>query len=299
MKKLLHKLWSSWDTFWFSPMETTVLDLIRIGLGMALLWNYAVFTPELNYFYGVNGVIPLEALQTLRENDPWLHSYLYAFPNDLSLRIFHSLLLVCLSAFTLGWKTSWVKWFVFIGHVSFLHRNPSIYYGADNIASSLLFILCLSPIGKTLSLDARRSPPAKPQARATVCIRFIQLQLCILYALAGLEKLKGDTWWSGDAVWIAMNNWEFSAVAPDLFAQHYVLINLLTYGTLAFEISYAFLIWNRSFRPWLLSAAVLLHIGIGWVMGLWWFALVMALGNIAFLNLPSRIPKDLPVDATT
>lgn len=287
MKNPVLYIWRSWDRFWFAPRSSLPLDFLRIGLGAALLWNYAVMTPELDYFYGPHGVIPLQSLELAREKDPWMQSVFFLVSGNTGLYIFHALFLSCLTAFIIGWKTAWVKWVVFVGHVSYLHRNPSIYYGADNIASSFMFILCLSPVGRRLSMDARPSPAADPDPRSTVCIRFVQLQLCILYLLAGLEKLQGQTWWSGDAVWIAMNNWEFANVAPDFFARHYYLINLLTYGTLAFEISYPFLIWNKSWRPWLITSSVLMHLGIGWVMGLWWFAFVMCLGNLAFVDFPA------------
>ena len=57
----------------------------------------------------------------------------------------------------LGWRTSWVKWIVLIGQISYDHRNPMFFYGVDKILAGLLLILCLAPIGRALSLDRVRA----------------------------------------------------------------------------------------------------------------------------------------------
>src|SRR2546422_4480839 len=48
--------------------------------------------------------------------------------------------------------------------------------------------------------------------------------------------------------------------------------------------SYPFLIWGRRTRPFLLVAAMLLHLGIAVMMGLYLFSFVMAVGHLAFLR---------------
>jgi hypothetical protein len=54
--------------------------------------------------------------------------------------------------------------------------------------------------------------------------------------------------------------------------------------TLAFEITYIFLIWWPSTRWWLLTGAILLHGFIGMFMGLKTFSLMMLVMNMAFLT---------------
>ena len=70
---------------------------------------------------------------------------------------FHGVFLLCSAAFMLGWRTAWVKWIVLIGHISYAQRNPMLTYGVDKISASLLFILCLAPVGRALSLDRVRA----------------------------------------------------------------------------------------------------------------------------------------------
>lgn len=54
--------------------------------------------------------------------------------------------------------------------------------------------------------------------------------------------------------------------------------------TLAFEISFMFLIWNRRLRPLLLVTALVFHGFIGVLMGLGAFSIVMLSGCIAFVR---------------
>ena len=41
-------------------------------------------------------------------------------------------------AFTLGWRTNWVKWVVFACQISYDYRNPLLSYGVDKILAALL-----------------------------------------------------------------------------------------------------------------------------------------------------------------
>jgi len=54
--------------------------------------------------------------------------------------------------------------------------------------------------------------------------------------------------------------------------------------TLVYEIGFAFLIWNKNVRPFLLFCAVLLHGGIAFVMGLPAFSALMVIGCFAFVS---------------
>ena len=62
------------------------------------------------------------------------------------------------------------------------------------------------------------------------------------------------------------------------------LINLLTFLTVAWEISYAFLIWHKLTRPLFLLMAVFVHLGIGLAMGMFTFGLIMLYANVAFIE---------------
>lgn len=293
MRRLLANLWSRWDGFWFRPANTLPLEFLRIGLGAALLISYGTWTPEIDLFFGADGYYGTAA-QAARESPWWFQSVLFHFPGRTALHVLHWTLLTSCVGLMLGCATPLAKTLVWIAHLSYLHFNPSPFYGADNIAGNMLFLLLFAPVGRRLSLDAlwrrwRGRAPPEPSSRARVILRLIQIQLCIMYFFAGFEKLRGDLWWSGDAVWVALNNVEFMCTSEsvrDWLARHYMVINLLTYGTIVLECAYPFLIWKKPWRPWLLGGVVLMHAGVALMMGLWFFSFLMALFNLSFLPLP-------------
>jgi hypothetical protein len=152
----------AWSRFWFQNSATSPLELARIGIGGALLVNYSLAAPYLFDFWSDSGWIPREI--PLKEvADSWAYSVLFCFTAPWHWIAFHSLFLQCCFAFMVGWRTSWVKWIVLVGQISYDYRNLAISYGVDRILASLLFILCLAPIGKALSLDRVRAVRAAKQ----------------------------------------------------------------------------------------------------------------------------------------
>ena len=284
----------AWSDFWFQSSSTTPLEIARIGIGAAVLFHYAMATPFLFELWGDDGLMPrAAALDTLE--DSWMQSVFFYFTAPWQWIAFHALFLACCAAFMVGWRTSWVKWIVLVGQISYDYRNSTIAYGADSIVACLLVILCLAPIGRALSLDRVRAvraaklddlqaavpPYAGPWANA--CTRLMQIQMVALFFYTGVEKIRGDEWWSGDAVWLALTTYEFyNPVLLNVVARQYWIVTFVTYATIMLEIAYPFLIWQRRTRPYLLAAAILLHVMFAVGLGLVYFSFVMILGHLSF-----------------
>jgi hypothetical protein len=62
-----------------------------------------------------------------------------------------------------------------------------------------------------------------------------------------------------------------------------LLVNLLTYGTLAIEAAIGILVWNRALRPWVLGLGVALHIGIDLALRVGFFSYALFVLYVAFL----------------
>lgn len=157
-----------WKRVWFRAETTTPLEVVRIGVAIATLILYGSIWSELPALYGNEGWVSREALSPWADN-PWTQSLLFHFTTPGYLWAIYLVLLLSATALLLGWRTRWVKWLVLIAHVSMLARNPHIYYGVDGILASLLLILCLAPIGQSLSLDSvRRQRRARHQDLASL-----------------------------------------------------------------------------------------------------------------------------------
>jgi Vitamin K-dependent gamma-carboxylase len=197
----------------------------------------------------------------------------------------------------LGWRTRWVKWLVLIGQLSYAHRDPVFAYGVDQILACLLLILCLAPIGHAISLDRVREvraakrinvesrPPNYSSPWAGACTRLMQIQMAIVLFFSALQKIRGNEWWNGDAIWLVFSLQEnYYRPFLDILASHYWLVNLATYGTILIEIGFPFLIWQRRSRPYMLAAAIFLHLNIAVFMGMPYFSFVMVMGHMSFVR---------------
>ena len=292
-RKTIIAVGQSWSRFWFQNKPTTPLELTRIGLAAALLLHYSLATPYLFDLWGDDGWMPREL--AMRDISPWTQSVFFYFTAPWQLAAFHVLFLLSCAALMIGWQTSWVKWIVLIGQISYHHRDPNFAYGVDQVLACLLLILCVAPIGRAMSIDRVRAvrraklknlaaaPPPYASPWAGACIRLMQIQMAVLFFYSGIAKT-GRAWSEGDAAWIVFTSHAYYQPALlDLFAHHYWLANVATYVTLSVQIAFPFLIWQQGTRPYLLAAAILLHSMFAVLMGLFYFSFVVIMGLFSFV----------------
>jgi predicted DCC family thiol-disulfide oxidoreductase YuxK len=286
----------AWSRFWFHSSPTSPLEIARIGVGAALLVNYGAASAYLFDFWGEAGFVPRDLVWDAR-TDGWVQSVFFYFSAPWQWIVFHALFLVCCAALMLGWRTSWVKWLVLVGHISYAYRAPAIAYGVDKILACLLLILCVGPVGRAISLDRVRAvraaklknlaaaPPPYASPWAGACIRLMQIQMAAVFFYSAVGKLRGDDWWNGDAIWIVFTTGDhYNRLLLDLLASHYWLVNVATYGTILIEIAFSFLIWQRRTRPYFLALAIALHLQFAMLMGLFYFSFVMVMGHMSFVR---------------
>ena len=164
--------------------------------------HYALATPYLFELWGDAGWMPYA--RVMETYDPWKQSLFFYFTAPWQLVAFHVFFLFCCAAFSVGWRTSWVKWVLLIGQISYDYRNPSLTYGVDKILACLLLILCLAPIGKAISLDRvralRLAKNTTKDLEATLprysspwtgaCMRLMQIQMAVLFFFSAVSKLQ-------------------------------------------------------------------------------------------------------------
>ncbi len=302
--RIFNSHYSRWKKFWFGLSDITALEVIRIGTGVLVFFCHLALRPHLEDFFGSSSWIPAPPASPA---DPWILSVLFLFNQTLVLSGLNLFVLAAALLIALGFAPAWIKWPLLIAHISFLNFSPAITYGVDAVLSFLLFALCLAPVGFQLSLANRflknnntRTPWQLEWGSA--CLRVIQIQMAVVFFYTGISKLRGETWWSGDALWIVLTNYEFlHPTLLDCLSRHYWTVNLATYATLFIELTYPFLIWPKRTRFFYLTSAILLHAGIAISMRLYLFSLVSIVGHLAFLN-PSwwknfakiRFPRKLP-----
>jgi hypothetical protein len=246
----------------------------------------------------------------------YIWSIWYHVTDPAWMWVVHGLVLCSILLFTIGFATRVTAVLTWLGVLSYIHRSQVSLFGMDAMMSLLLLYLMIGPSGAALSIDrllarwravraAQKAhlpvPPPEapaPSISANFALRLIQIHFCFIYAMAGVSKLQGGMWWTGTAVWWTMANYEFCpwdnflyAAALRGLAKHRWLWELtMTFGTfytLVFEISFPFLVWNRSGRWLMVAGAVLLHFSIALCMGLVTFSMLMLTGVMSFISADS------------
>lgn len=279
-----------WHQFWFEPADPLMLGIIRVLCGWMLFYNLLIWTLDLEAFFGDHGLQPLNLVQSLYKSRFVFSFWLWI--GDAWLWPVHFLCLGIAALFCLGVATRVTSILAFLITISYSQRVPIANFGFDQILGLLCLYLSVGPSGATFSVDSwirrrrlrRTEVPESPRrfASARMAMRLIQLHLCAIYLWAGLAKLKGPTWWTGEAMWRVLANQEYQTVDLTWMARVPWLPFLIAHITIAWEISFIFLVWNPKLRPLILGMGVAMHLGIGAFLGMWTFGLIMAFAYLAF-----------------
>ncbi|QEH31931.1 hypothetical protein OJF2_03980 [Aquisphaera giovannonii] len=285
-----------WDAFWFTPADPSLLGLLRILTGLMLLYTHAAWAPVLVDFFGPAGWLSPELVHAIQQ-DQHAYSFWWLVPAGGTWPTYVASMAI-LALFTAGLWTRLTSVLSLAVVISFAHRAPEAMFGLDQINAMLTLYLAIGPSGDALSLDrllaARRAghaSPPEPSAGANLALRLINVHMCIIYLFAGLSKLQGESWWTGEAMWRALANMEYQTADMTWLAWHPWLVNLMTHTCVIWEVSFCMLVWRPRLRPLMLAGAVLLHAGIGICLGMWTFALIMLVGCASFL--PRSAVRDL------
>jgi hypothetical protein len=156
----------------------------------------------------------------------------------------HGFIVAMAFLFLIGFCTRLTAALTWFGSLCYIHRSPTILFGADTMMNILLLYLMIAPSGAALSVDrwiARwwsgakpgmlrrwfafwRRPMAsgeeiapsafsvqiQPSVSANIATRLLQIHLCMIYLFAGLAKLLGPSWWNGTALWGVLANFEMA-----------------------------------------------------------------------------------------
>jgi Vitamin K-dependent gamma-carboxylase len=172
-----------------------------------------------------------------------------------------------------------LAWFF---HLCAAESGGFVSYGMDNFMTIGLFYLMLSPLPDRYSLDWqwRKCQPRDRQLLG-FCRRVLQIHLCLIYFVSGLTKCLGSGWWDGSNVWRALIRPPFNVIDPEILARWKYLFPVAGVFIWLLEIGYSFFIWNdKTRRIWLICICGM-HFAIGVTMGMYLFALIMIILNIA------------------
>lgn len=282
---------AGWTRFWFMPSDPSMLSLVRLLVGIVVVYLHATLSFDLLRFFGPNGLLPAREIAPLDAGSP---SYLDLLNTPGELWTMHLVGLAILLMFAAGLWTRVTSILALVVFLSDVHRAPMITGLTEPVVAMLMLYLCLAPCGARLSLDrwlAGRKGPNGPtglpapllSTAATIATRLIQIHLCLWVAMMGFSKLTGDTWWSGLGIWWLLAR-EDSRLA-DFTWLHATpkLVDLWSHVVVLFELSFPVLIWAPLARPLLLPLAVVIWGSLALLTGDFTFPLVMLIASLSFV----------------
>lgn len=264
----------AWTKFWFEADYSAPARLLQVLVPLLLACFVFTRTPDLRVFYTPEGLgaLGIRDFEELR----FRPTIFYALAGYTWVVIGHWVFIASLVLMALGVfprVTSALAWLL---HMSFINRNPSVSFGVETISACFLFYLML------MAQPAPRS--AIGRAIGSMGFRLTQLQICIIYLFAGLDKARGMSWWRGEALWQVLANPQMASHDFGFMAQFPGILALSTIGTLFWEIYFPALIWLRWARYPMLAFGVFLHLGIAFSMTIPSFGFLMIFSYAVFLE---------------
>ena len=296
----LHIGWQRFLGFLFPSESDTWLAVFRIGLGLQITLYALFLRSDWHYLFASSGkgLVGREVGEAITSFDSPLIpklSWLVGFGRNLNMSeetVFTVAWITLLSAGCLlllgllSRPAAIVAWFV---HLCAAESGGLLAYGADNFMTTALFYLMLSPLPDRYSFDhwAVKTRTKNPQLLG-FWRRVLQVHLCFVYFIGGLAKFLGNGWWDGSNLWRSLIRPPFSLVPPDMLIQFKYALPVLGISICLLEVSYPIFIWIKKTRLAWLVCILAMHAAIGLMMGLYLFALVMIVMNLAAFGVPIR-----------
>jgi len=296
---LLHRGWQRLVGFLFPFESDTWLTVFRIGLGLEV-FIYALFLrSDWHYLFASSGkgLVGREVGEAITSFESpfipkfgWLitvgHTFNISEETVLTVAWVGLLSAGCLLLLgLLSRPAAIVAWFL---HLCAAESGGLVAYGADNFMTTALFYLMLSPLPDRYSFDhwVVKTKSNNPQALG-FWQRVLQVHLCFVYFIGGLAKFLGNGWWDGSNLWRSLIRPPTNLLSPDLLVHFKYALPLLGISIFLLEMSYPVFIWSKRTRRIWLGCILAMHAAIGLLMGLYFFALVMIVMNLAAFGVPT------------
>lgn len=300
------RLWDSLLHWLLDRRHATYgLAVMRIGFAGLTIVSILLYLPDYSYTFGegsrwgeslyrpsgVNTYIwPISIL--FSRSDPDWFTYLKL-----------ALLLAVAVAYLLGWRMRIIAPLFVVLWLGYASTNPLVLNtGHYQTFRVMLLFLLLADTSRRWSLDARRRritrdehplsfrghvlPRWVPVLSNNVAVILIAAQLCIVYITSALWKLQGSMWTEGIAAYYPLRLEQFilfpwlNEIAWHVTPAIFIASWLSVYMQLLFPLT----LLNRWTRIFGLIAITGMHAGIGILMSLPFFSLVMIFSDMIFVR---------------
>jgi hypothetical protein len=302
-----HRWLENLMTFLFAPETDKWLAALRVGLGLQVAVYTLFLRSDWHYLFASTGkgLVSRQLGEAITSFDSPLIPKLgwlvalggYAHIGEDAMLSTAWACLLCMGLLLLLGlfcrPAAILAWFL---HLCAAESGGLFTYGADNFMTTGLFYLMLSPLPDRYSLDHwLLKVDLKDAQLLGFWRRVLQVHMCFVYLIGGLAKSLGSGWWNGSNLWRSLTRPPFNLIPPDILVRFKYALPILGISICLIELGYPFFIWIKKTRLFWLVSILAMHAAIGLAMGMYLFALVMIVLNVAAFGI--GMSKGRPVSA--
>ncbi len=286
-------------------IDTRALAALRIAIGAIILADLAFRASDLGLFYTGPGLYPLDVHGAVY-GSAGTYS-LYALSDALRVQATLFLVAGCFAfAFLVGYRTRFVGAVSLVFLLSLHVRNPAVLNGGDRLLWVLLLLGLLTPLGERWSIDSLcRSGSVRETALGVGTVALL-IQPLVVFTSNAIRKARGEHWFAGDALSIALANDAMTRSTADLLSGVPPLVTGLNYVWVALLAGSVPLLFGTSgrIRTLTVSAYLAAFAGMAATMTVGLFPFVLAASVLPFLpasawdRLERRVPTRRIADRT-
>jgi hypothetical protein len=287
----MNPLLDRWERFWFAPVPPHIYALLRIAFGLVGCGTLFGLR-DLSTLWFLDGLVPLHVGAVGPKQYLIAHGMAHA-----AGAVLYVVTSISFVAMTIGFQTRIAvpaALFVSLIQVAWNYLPLS---GADAAMRVFLFCLVWTDCGSVWSIDAwlaarptAAAPPPVPETGSIAPLRLIRFQVALVYLNAGIWKIFNPYWRNGSAVHYVVQSNVYRRLPHGMPLAFDQVVSVLTYATLAWELSFAFLLLSSRTRRVALIAGILIHLGMLSTIEVGPFHVIMLASYLAFLE-PDTVPQ--------
>jgi hypothetical protein len=297
---------AAWNRFWFTPRDARTLGALRVLVGLMAFYTIATYGPDLDRWFGPNGMLPLGMVRGQMVDGEWVPGFYDAHWSLLDIvppRLLWPAFWASLTAiglFTLGIGGRIAAVAATAATLSFFSRAPMVTGEYEPILALLMAYLCVGRASDAYSVPlylahrargragslppaAGLQPPVSPLN--TTALRLLQIHIAIVHLMMACAMLAAPegAWWTGEGIYLAAMRPGMSLVDFTFLKEHPRIVAAWSHAITLYLLTFPVLAWPRLSRPLVLAIGVLIWISIALATGWTMFSLAMLLGLVSFV----------------
>jgi len=277
------------------------LAFFRLNVASIGLLHFWAIQPDFDLLFSYHGYVYPDILDASHDRFFWTLTSLQQALASLGLPVSYGGVLatarwaypVCLLLLGAGLRTRAAAVGALLLQLLFVQSIHLYQYGADAFTTIALFYCCVLPVGGSYSLDVAWRGRGAALTHQALFLFWLRAHLSLAYFFSGLDKVIGETWRNGEALWKALHSHAYFSLFSLDFLARTPFFWLAGWATIVLELGYPLGMNYARSRPWWLLGLLGMHLFIGLFMGLFFFSALMIVLNLAAYYVPNLSPISL------